>query len=391
MHNRIVVGGGGVLDKNIDDVDLVLVVGAPFPAQAKGAFELVFDPERNGNLGGKTGKNGTDTVHTAVVLVLAQHDDAVVDGFADDGRFDSEIRFRTAFDEAVLAVADKILVFGQIPDASQDPVRVCDLQRALQGHVQDAVVHLVADVHFGNRLLQQDQTGDLLLVRLEEARVVDDDAHLVGEGQKEVDFLGEELDLPFAPGGDDTDDVVADLQGCTDGRAARRFRQDAVDVGDALVSRRIADGDGLPRPCDTGGQAFVFVAVQRRGEGPLRLFGRVVLHHLYAEVLFCLVEQMNAAPVEADRIDQFVEDLCQHLVEVGLNGQQRADPEDALEQFVLIEKGRRRPWGFLHRCVHSSLRIKLRAVVNFTVSSSAFRSLALTILARFMETRYPSS
>ncbi|MCU0555278.1 MAG: hypothetical protein MUF17_11045, partial [Syntrophales bacterium] len=115
---------------------------------------------------------------------------------------------------------------------------------------------------------------------------MDDDAHLVGEGEQDVDLVGGEAGFLLGPDGDDPDDVVLDLQGGIKGGAAFVEGGDlAVRLRRAGVRLGVLEGDVMPGLGDTGLEAVVFFLVQMLREGPAGLFLAVILDHPGVEVL----------------------------------------------------------------------------------------------------------
>ncbi len=58
MHDGIVIGSRGVLDQNIEDMDLILGIASRLLGQIEGALELVLDRQGKGDFRRITGKTG---------------------------------------------------------------------------------------------------------------------------------------------------------------------------------------------------------------------------------------------------------------------------------------------------------------------------------------------
>jgi len=86
----------------------------------------------------------------------------------------------------------------------------------------------------------------------------------------------------------------------------------------------------------------VLADVQGDVKGPLRFFRGVVLDDTGFKVPFRLVKKADDAAVKTDRINNLVLRSFEDFVELGGGREESADPENALQEFVLVQKRRGR-------------------------------------------------
>src|SRR3989339_1084362 len=318
-------------------MNLILRVAPRLFGQIKGALELVLDIQGKGDFRQVTRKNGLGRSMSGVCLPGG--DGLGVDRLPDDGRADSFLPNRTVVDGHHSPFVYQAAVFLDVQETGKDLLRSGDLQGAPDENLDNMVVQGVAGIHFGNRLLENQQLPDFLRIGLKEPHVVDDHAQGVGIGHEKIDLLGEKFGFLFEPGGDDPDHLLPDLQGGAEiGAAIVDLGQHPVRLGEPGVGGGDFDGDRLTGFDDLGGDAVVLMDVEGNRENLQRLLGTVVLDDLGLEILHRVIKQSDDPPVEADTVDYLVENLDQDLVYIGGSGQKRAQTEYALEQFVLVQR-----------------------------------------------------